>query len=50
MEAFLDRHPEFSPERIALPEGCGAEGAMLTLLPCVHDTDGFFIAKLRKKP
>ena len=50
VEAFLDRHPEFTPERIALPEGCGAEGAMLTLLPCVHDTDGFFIAKLRKKP
>ena len=50
VEAFLDRHPEFAPERIDLPEGCGAEGAMLTLLPCVHDTDGFFIAKLRKKP
>ncbi|MBR4132842.1 MAG: 16S rRNA (cytosine(967)-C(5))-methyltransferase RsmB, partial [Oscillospiraceae bacterium] len=50
VEAFLDKHPEFAPEPITLPEGCPISGAMITLLPCVHDTDGFFIAKLRKKP
>ena len=50
VEAFLEQHPEFAPEPIAVPEGCPVRGAMLTLLPCVHDTDGFFIAKLRKKP
>ena len=50
VNAFLANHPEFAPEPIALPDGCPVQGAMLTLLPCVHDTDGFFIAKLRKKP
>ncbi len=50
VRAFLETHPEFTPEPIAVPEGCPARGAMITLLPCVHDTDGFFIAKLRKKP
>ena len=50
VNAFLANHPEFAPEPIALPDDCPVQGAMLTLLPCVHDTDGFFIAKLRKKP
>ena len=50
VNAFLAGHPEFAPEPIALPDGCPVQGAMVTLLPCVHDTDGFFIAKLRKKP
>ena len=50
VEAFLANHPEFAPEPIALPAGCPVSGAMVTLLPCVHDADGFFIAKLRKKP
>ena len=50
VNAFLAGHPEFAPEPIALPDGCPVQGAMVTLLPCVHDADGFFIAKLRKKP
>jgi 16S rRNA (cytosine967-C5)-methyltransferase len=29
---------------------CGdREDGMVTLLPFLHDTDGFFIAKMRKK-
>lgn len=49
-QAFLQRHPEFSVEPIEPPEGltlkdCG----MVTLLPHLHDTDGFFICKMRKQ-
>lgn len=48
-EAFLCEHPEFSLEPIPVPADAGLEnGGMLTLLPCVHDTDGFFICKMRK--
>lgn len=50
-QAFLQAHPEFALEPMDLPAGAGLEnGGMLTLLPCVHETDGFFIAKLRKRP
>ena len=47
---FLSGHCEFSAEAFDVPEGlehaenCG----MLTLLPSVHGTDGFFICKLRR--
>lgn len=49
VEAFLTENPSFSLERIELPPqlDCANEG-MVTLLPCIHDCDGFFIAKLRK--
>ena len=46
--AFLADHPEFTPEPICAPPGCPVSGPMVTLLPCQHGTDGFFIAKLRK--
>lgn len=46
---FLENHPEFSPEPFSLPEGLpGETSGMLTLLPSVHGTDGFFICKLRR--
>ena len=48
-EAFLKEHPDFSPETIPAPEGFGLENdGMLTLLPFKHDTDGFFICRMRK--
>ena len=48
-EAFLKEHPDFSPETIPAPEGFGLENdGMLTLLPFKHETDGFFICKMRK--
>ncbi len=51
VQAFLARHPEFRPEAFAVPPDAGLENdGMLTLLPCVHGTDGFFICKLRKQP
>ncbi len=47
--AFLQEHPEFSLEQIPVPEGVQMENeGMLNLYPCIHQTDGFFICKLRK--
>jgi 16S rRNA (cytosine967-C5)-methyltransferase len=50
-EDFLKNHPEFFPEPIPTPEGLPLPNAgLLTLLPCEHDSDGFFICRLRKRP
>lgn len=47
--AFLDAHPDFSLERLALPPVFPEnETGMLTLLPGQRDTDGFFISKMRR--
>ncbi len=48
-EGFLAAHPEFVREGFVLPGPAGAvpEG-QITLWPHVHDTDGFYICKLRK--
>ena len=50
---FLEEHPDFVGEPIKLPDGIDhiieEEPYCLTLLPGVYDTDGFFIAKLRRK-
>lgn len=46
---FLENHPDFRLEAFPLPQGLAAEtDGMLTLLPHLHDTDGFFICKLRR--
>ena len=51
VQTFLAGHPEFMAEKLPLPRGLeGGDGGMLTLLPCVHHCDGFFIAKLRRRP
>ena len=47
VERFLDAHPDFSLEKIEL--GALSSDGMLTLYPHLHGTDGFFIAKLRRK-
>ena len=49
VSAFLARHTEFAAEDYSLPGGLSAKNGMLTLLPCDHGTDGFFIARLRRK-
>ncbi len=50
VEAFLKENPEFSLEKLPLPEGLPEnENGMLALVPGEFDTDGFFIAKLRRK-
>lgn len=50
VDAFLERHPDFTLEQFQLPEPIGvvAEGR-LTLWPHRNDTDGFFFARLRRK-
>lgn len=49
VRAFLDRHPEFSLETVELPERLRlTNNGMLTLLPQLHASDGFFISKLRR--
>ena len=49
-ETFLSRGREFVPEPFSLPGPAGrAEDGMVTLWPHRHGTDGFFIAKLRRR-
>lgn len=46
---FLAEHPDFRAETVHYPVGSGIpDGAMTTLLPCDHGTDGFFITKFRR--
>ena len=45
---FLESHPEFSLVPFRAGNLDCREG-MITLLPDLHETDGFFIAKLQKK-
>lgn len=49
VKSFVDRYSNFTLEKFQLPGPIGAvEEGMLTLWPHIHDTDGFFLAKLRK--
>lgn len=52
VEAFLRDHRGFAPEGFALPDDLvaagGTSGAAM-LLPHRHGTDGFFIARLRRR-
>ena len=48
VDGFLADHPEFLPEPFDLPRW-GKQPGQLTLWPHIHDTDGFFMAKLRRK-
>ena len=48
--AFLETHPDFYTEPLDLPEEFPENtSGMLTLIPGQHDTDGFFICRLRRK-
>ena len=55
VRAFLTAHPEFEPFDFTFPAKNGtvtdivSESGMVTLLPDRNRTDGFFIARLRKK-
>ena len=48
VEAFLADHPQFVPEPFELPQ-FGVQPGMMTFWPHIHDTDGFFVARLRRK-
>lgn len=43
IDSFLSRHPEFSLERLPIPI---ENGGSLQLLPHVHQTDGFYLARM----
>ena len=50
VEAFVREHPEFTLEPLPLPRPFPENTTgMLALIPGQYDTDGFFIAKLRRK-
>lgn len=55
VRGFLAAHPEFEPCDFSFPakddsvEDIVSEGGMVTLLPDANRTDGFFIAKMKKK-
>lgn len=46
--AFLEKHPEFRAEPFSHPAVGERPDGTVTLLPHLHQTDGFFIAKLRR--
>ena len=46
---FLDKNADFVLEPFVLPGPVGETGGSVTLWPHRHGTDGFFIAKLRRK-
>ncbi len=49
VDGFLAHHTDYALESFVLPEPIGrVEGGRLTLWPHIHDTDGFYIAKLRR--
>ena len=48
IKAFLKIHPDFALEEWRVGDIVAKDG-MMTLLPHIHKTDGFFIAKLKRK-
>ena len=49
VRGFLDRHDHFTLEGFQVPGPfSGTDTGMLTCWPHLHDTDGFFFAKLRR--
>ena len=46
---FLEERKDYSLEPVSVPAGLIAENnGMLTLYPHLHDTDGFFICRMRR--
>jgi 16S rRNA (cytosine967-C5)-methyltransferase len=49
VSAFLAEHHDFRPEEFARDFGAVRRGAAgLLFLPSRHDTDGFFVASMRR--
>ena len=50
VNTFLQQHPDFYLEKLTLPDIFPVDNTgMLALVPGQYDTDGFFIARLRRK-
>lgn len=48
-KAFLQKHPEFVPEPVYPELGGALAEPMVTILPEMFGSDGFFVAKFRRK-
>lgn len=48
VETFLSRQPNFASEEPAQSFGAPSRNGALTFLPSLHDTDGFYLATLRR--
>lgn len=48
VDGFLAEHPQFALEPFELPH-LGVQTGRLTFWPHIHGTDGFFVARLRRK-
>ncbi|MBQ7778497.1 MAG: 16S rRNA (cytosine(967)-C(5))-methyltransferase RsmB [Oscillibacter sp.] len=48
-DAFLAEHPEFVREAVVLPQPVGKTDGQLTLWPQRHDTDGFYICRMKRR-
>jgi 16S rRNA (cytosine967-C5)-methyltransferase len=46
VNTFLAGHPEFSAPAAVQTFGCPQDGAGLTILPAIHDTDGYFVSRM----
>ena len=49
IEKFVRLHPDFVLTPFVLGPSLGSEDGMLTLLPHIHHTDGFFMARLERR-
>jgi len=49
VERFLDEHDDFEYVDFSVNGGVASKKGMLTLYPDIHKTDGFFIAKMKRK-
>ena len=48
-DAFLAQHRDFSREDLPLPNQAGQADGQVTLWPHRHDTDGFYICRMRRQ-
>lgn len=49
VSAFLANHPEFQAEPPARAFGCAYDHVGLSILPAVHNTDGYFVSQLTRR-
>ena len=48
-DAYLAQHRDFSREDLPLPDQAGQADGQVTLWPHRHDTDGFYICRMRRQ-